>query len=568
MHFFKPIVFIFKILYAQFYKEYLIKHKKLLTNGTFLMSLFKSVATFGGFTLLSRITGFIRDMVLAKFLGAGMIADTFFVAFKLPNLFRSLFAEGAFTSAFVPILSQKMVSEGEDSASVFASRAISVLSIVLVIFVFVVEVFMDDLVRLMAPGFINDPEKIALATELSRITFPFLLFVSIVSFQSGILNAHNKFAAPAAAPIILNLMMTGAVFVSVPFWDSPVLNLSWSVCLAGLVEIAWLWWFLRRLGIRLHLDFKLFQLLKNADIRTLFRRIGPGVLGAGVYQINMMIDTILVSFVGTGAISWLYYANRLQQLPLGVIGAAISVALLPVLSKSIKSGALSEANRTQNRAVEYGALFSIPSAVALIVLSAPLVNILFERGRFGSYETEMTALAVIAYSFGLPVYVLAKALTPNFFARGDTKTPVKYSIVALISNVVFALLLIKPLGHVGVAASTAIAAVISAGQYIYGLKKRGYWSFERSLVIKLLKITFSSLVMGIVLYFSLQGADHIFSGWLQSSFWSKVGILGLICILGVASFGIMAKLTGVLDISELQRLLPAKGKKHDKKSGA
>ena len=541
MHFFKPIVFIFKILYAQFYKEYLIKHKKLLTNGTFLMSLFKSVATFGGFTLLSRITGFIRDMVLAKFLGAGMIADAFFVAFKLPNLFRSLFAEGAFTSAFVPILSQKMVSEGEDSASAFASRAISVLSIVLVIFVFVVEVFMDDLVRLMAPGFINDPEKIALATELSRITFPFLLFVSIVSFQSGILNAHNKFAAPAAAPIILNLMMTGAVFVSVPFWDSPVLNLSWSVCLAGLVEIAWLWWFLRRLGIRLHLDFKLFQLLKNADIRT---------------------------FVGTGAISWLYYANRLQQLPLGVIGAAISVALLPVLSKSIKSGALSEANRTQNRAVEYGALFSIPSAVALIVLSAPLVNILFERGRFGSYETEMTALAVIAYSFGLPVYVLAKALTPNFFARGDTKTPVKYSIVALISNVVFALLLIKPLGHVGVAASTAIAAVISAGQYIYGLKKRGYWSFERSLVIKLLKITFSSLVMGIVLYFSLQGANHIFSGWLQSSFWSKVGILGLICILGVASFGIMAKLTGVLDISELQRLLPAKGKKHDKKSGA
>ena len=526
------------------------------------MSLMKSVATFGGFTLISRVTGFIRDMVLANFLGAGSIADAFFVAFKLPNLFRNLFAEGAFSSAFVPMLSHKMVSDGRDKAIRFASRAISVLAFFLLIFVIIMEFFMPELINILAPGFREDPEKIALAADLSRITFPFLLFISIVSFQSGILNSLNKFAAPAAAPVILNLMMILSVFIFTPFGETPAHGIAVGITVAGFLEILWLHWFLKHAGVKIRLQFNIFRLIKAPDIKTLFKRIAPGVLGSGIYQINMMIDTIIVSLVGTGAISWLYYANRLQQLPLGVIGAAISVALLPILSKQIKAGADSEAFATQNRAVEYGALFSIPAALALIILAEPIINLLFQHGAFGEFQTRMTALAVITYSVSLPVYVLVKALTPNFFARGDTKTPVKYSIVVLISNMILAILLVKPFGHVGVAAATTISAFISFEQYRRGLKKRGYWNFTPELRGKINRIFLSALVMGLILYAGKQLAFRIYPDWLSANYTLKIGLLGGLCILGVASFGFMAKLTGVLNINDFLRLLPHKGKKH------
>lgn len=526
------------------------------------MSLFKSVATFGGFTLVSRITGFVRDMLLAGFLGAGAVADAFFVAFKLPNLFRSLFAEGAFTSAFVPLLSQKMVAEGEDSAFDFASKAISVLVFFLLLFVLVVEIFMPQLVALMAPGFLSDPDKFHLTVDLSRITFPFLLFVSVVSFQSGILNALNRFAAPAAAPVILNLMMAGAVFVYFPFINTPAYNISVSVTVAGLIEIIWLGWFLKKAGAVVRMHFNILALCRSAEIKTLFRRIAPGILGAGIYQINMMVDTIIVSLVGTGAISWLYYANRLQQLPLGVIGAAISVALLPILSKHIKAENLAEARRVQDNAVEYGALFAIPAAFALIVLAVPVINILFQHGKFGTLETTMTARAVIAYSVGLPVYVLVKALTPNFFARGDTQTPVKYSIVVFAANIGFSLLLMKPFGHVGVASATTIAAFVSCGQYVYGLKKRGYWTFSGRLKRRILMITLSSLIMAAAIYLGETALNARYGNWLHLAFMKKIALLSGLCILGVATFGIMAKLTGAVDYNEILKVFAKKGKKN------
>lgn len=526
------------------------------------MSLFKSVATFGGFTLVSRLTGFIRDMVLANFLGAGLIADAFFVAFKLPNLFRSLFAEGAFTSAFVPMLSHKMVSDGEEKAITFASQAISVLTFFLLIFVIVMEIFMPELVELLAPGFINDPGKIELATALSRITFPFLLFISIVSFQSGILNSLGKFAAPAAAPVILNVMMIIAVFIFVPLGETPAHGISISVTVAGILEVFWLGWFLKRAGVIVRPQFNVLRLIKLPEIKTLFKRIAPGVLGAGVYQINMMVDTIIVSLVGTGAISWLYYANRLQQLPLGVIGAAISVALLPVLSRHIKANELSEAERIQGKAIEYGALISIPAAFALIVLAEPIINLLFQHGKFGAFETSMTSQAVIAYSIGLPVYVIVKAMTPNFFARGDTKTPVKYSIVVVLTNLIFALLLMKPFGHIGVASATTISAFVSFWQYSRGLKKRGFWEFSKELKKKIGLIIFCSIIMSAFLYLAELMLNYHYGNWLNLSFWHKSPILGGLCILGVATFGFMAKITGVLDLNDIRRLMPKKGKKH------
>lgn len=527
------------------------------------MSLFKSIATFGGFTLVSRVTGFLRDMVLANFLGAGAVADAFFVAFKLPNLFRSLFAEGAFTTAFVPMLSHKLVAEGKPKAVAFAAQTISVLTFFLALFVLLMELIMPDVVELMAPGFIEHGGKIDLAINLSRITFPFLLFISIVSFQSGILNSLGKFAAPAAAPVILNLMMIFSIFIFVPFTDSPACGIAVGVTFAGFIEILWLTWFLRRENVYLKPRFDIFTLTKDPEIRTLFKRITPGVLGAGVYQINMLVDTILVSLVGTGAISWLYYANRLQQLPLGVVGAAIGVAVLPILSQHLKADNRDEACRIQNKAVEYGALLSIPAAAALIVLAEPIINILFQHGRFGTLETQMTAQAVIAYAIGLPAYVLVKAMAPNFFARGDTKTPVKYSIVVLLTNLSFAVILMKPFGHVGIATATTIAAFVSLYQYYRGLKKRNYWTCPGALMRQGLKILLCSALMGAALYCSELLLNLHYGNWLHLSLIPKIFIFGLLCVLGVATFVITAKIFGVLDINEIIKMMTRRGKNHD-----
>ncbi len=514
------------------------------------MSLFKSIATFGGFTFISRITGFVRDMVLANYLGAGTVSDAFFVSFKLPNLFRSLFAEGAFTSAFVPLFSQKLVKEGKKKSVFFAAQALSVLFFVLLLFVVLFEIFMPYVVRILAPGFAGDAGKIELAANLCRVTFPFLLFISIVSFQAGILNAFEKFAAPATAPIILNVTMIAAAFAVVPFISAPAYGFAASITLAGVLEILWLQYALRRIDIRIKPFVRVRKIFQNGEIKTLFRRIAPGVVGAGIYQINMVVDTILVSIVGTGAISWLYYANRLQQLPLGVVGAAIGVAVLPILSKQLKLNDVSESKKTQDKAVEYAAILSIPAAVLMIVLALPIVRILFEHGQFGPSDSLKTAGALIAYAFGLPCYVLVKALMPNFFARGDTVTPVKFSAVVFFVNFCFNLLLMKPFGHIGIAVATTIAAFVSLGQYIFGLYKRGFWCFSKELVFKIFKIFLCALLMGISVKAVDSGFVHFFGDWLRFSFLLKLIILGVLGTFGLLTFLIFAFLTRILDIKE------------------
>ncbi len=515
------------------------------------MNLFKSIATFGGFTLLSRITGFFRDMILANFLGAGLIADAFFVAFKLPNLFRSLFAEGAFTTAFVPMLSQKLVAENKQQAILFAAKAISVLAVFVGLFVILIEFLMPWVVAFLAPGFAGDVGKLELATDLSRITFPFLLFISIVSFQSGILNAFNKFAAPAAAPVILNLMMITSVFVFLPFTPTAAHAIAFGVTSAGLLEIFWLTWFLHRQQVYIKPQINLPTIIKDQEIKTLFKRIAPGILGAGIYQINMVVDTILVSMVGTGAISWLYYANRLQQLPLGVVGAAISVAVLPILSRHIKAEEQEQAKKIQAKAFEYGAILSVPAAFALITMAEPIINILFQHGKFGSEQTAMTAKAVIAYAVGLPAYVLVKSLAPNFFARGDTRTPVKYSAVVLLTNLAFAVMLMKPFGHVGIATATTIAAFVSLWQYLRGLKKRDYWCCPRELWLKLVKICFCSAIMSITLLLSQYLINLYFGNWLHLTVFPKLLLFGFICILGFITFVFCAKVFQLVNIKEI-----------------
>lgn len=521
------------------------------------MSLFKSVATFGGLTFVSRITGFLRDMVLANLLGAGAMADAFVVAFKLPNLFRSLFAEGAFTSAFVPLFSQKLVGEGKKKSVFFAAQAMSVLVVIVGLFVLLFEIGMPYVVDVLAPGFYNDAGKTELAVELCRITFPFLLLISIVSFQGGILNSFEKFAAPAAAPIILNLTMIFSAFVLVPFMPTAAHGIALGITIAGFLEVLWLYVFLRRIDVRIHPYLHIVKIMHNPEIKTLFKRIAPGVVGAGIYQINMAVDTILVSLVGTGAISWLYYANRLQQLPLGVVGAAISVALLPILSKYLKAGDLQNARDTQDKAVEYGLLLSFPAAVLLIVLAEPIVKLLFQHGRFLTTDSQMTANAVIAYSVGLPLYVMTKALMPNFFARGDTVTPVKYSAIVFLTNLTFNLILMRFYGHVGIAMATTIAAFVSLLQYIVGLKKRGYWKFTVPLIIKMLKIIAVSLMMGFVIWGVNIGVMQYFPNYMMHKITLLIA-LGFFGAIALAFFLIGAKIYGIIDYNELLNMMRRK----------
>jgi putative peptidoglycan lipid II flippase len=356
--------------------------------------------------------------------------------------------------------------------------------------------------------------------------------------------------------------MIVAAFTLPPFLPSTAHGIALGITIAGVLEILWLAFFLHRIGVKIHPYLHIFKIMKNPEIHTLFKRIAPGVVGAGIYQINMAVDTILVSLVGSGAISWLYYANRLQQLPLGVVGAAISVALLPLLSKALKAGDIDNARQTQDKAVEYGLLLSLPAAVLLIVLAQPIVVFLFRHGQFSINDAAQTAWAVMAYSVGLPCYVMTKALMPNFFARGDTVTPVKYSAVVFVTNFIFNVILMQFFGHIGIALATTIAAFVSLGQYIVGLKKRGYWQFEKPLLIKMLKIALVTLIMGAGVYEYLQVMQFYFPQYLTGYLYTFV-VLGGAGIFALAIFLTLAKICGVIDVWQIIR---AGRQKYGKKS--
>ena len=352
-----------------------------------------------------------------------------------------------------------------------------------------------------------------------------------------------------------NLTMILSAFIFVPFTPTPAHGFAIGITVAGFLEILWLQFFLSKQNVKLKPYYKIGKILKDNEIKILFKRIAPGVVGSGIYQINMVVDTILVSMVGTGAISWLYYANRLQQLPLGVVGAAISVALLPILSKALKAEDTLQAKKTQDKAVEYGLLLSMPAAVLLIVLAEPIVRLLFQHGKFLGADATQTANAVMAYAIGLPCYVMTKALMPNFFARGDTLTPVKYSAVVFATNFGFNVLLMQWLGHVGIALATTIAAFVSLGQYLHGLKKRGYWQFEPKLLKTCAKIIFISLLTGAIVGLLQYWLSQIFviQGKLMLLF-----ALGGLGIFALAIFLGLAKICGVINFAEIIGMLRRK----------
>ncbi len=506
------------------------------------MALVRSVATVGGYTMMSRVLGFVRDVLMAQFLGAGPVADAFFVALRLPNLFRALFAEGAFSAAFVPIFAGMVAKEGPRPARLFAEDAVALLTTVLFIFVLACEIATPALLHVLAPGFAAEPEKFAITVAFARITFPYLLFISLVALQGGVLNSLERFAATAAAPVLLNLFLIGTLLLVRPVNG---FALSWAVTAAGFAQFVWLMASCGRAGMALRFPRPRW----TPPLKRLVGLMGPGVLGAGVTQLNLVVSTAVASLLPTGAVSYLYYADRLNQLPLAVVGTAVGTAILPPLSRQVRTGDVAAAAATQNRGLELALLLTVPAAVALGVLAQPLLTALFERGAFGPTEVRATAGALAAYAAGLPAFVLVKVLAPAFFARHDTATPVKIGIVAVAANLALTLILgvALPFAHVGVASATSAAGWINALSLLWLLHRRAHFRLDARARARIPRIVLAALLMGAVLLALGVPLAPLFAATPLR----RLAALAALVAAGLAAFALFALALGAADWSEL-----------------
>jgi putative peptidoglycan lipid II flippase len=511
------------------------------------MALLRSVATIGGYTLLSRVLGFLRDVLVAAYLGAGPVADAFFVAFKFPNLFRRLFAEGAFNAAFVPIFAGLVATSGKEAAKRFAEDALAVLLVALLVFTVAAELAMPWLMYVFAPGFSVDPAKFSLAVDLTRVTFPYLLFISLVSLQGGVLNSIDRFAAVAATPVLMNLCFIAGLVFLIDVTPTAGHASAWGVALAGVVQFLWLALAMNRAGLALSLP----RPRLSPEVKRLLRLMLPATLGAGVVQINIMIDIVIASLLPTGAVSYLYYADRIYELPLAVIGIAIGTALLPQLARHARRGEEQAAIAGLNRGMEMALLLALPATAALLVIAHPIIVGLFQRGAFGGTEATATAGALVAYAAGLPAYVLIKVLAPGFYAREDTRTPVKIAVVCVIANTAIALLLLQSLKHVGIAAATAASAWLNTVALAWVLYRRGHFAPDAALKQRVPRMVLASAVMAAALWAMLTPLDP----WLRGPTTERVAGLAVLVVIGLAVFGASALLLGAADRAQVRRLL-------------
>lgn len=424
------------------------------------MKLFKAMATISSWTLLSRIAGFVRDMLTAVVLGAGPAADAFFVALKLPNFFRRITAEGAFSAAFVPVFSGKLATEGRDEALTFARNAQAVMLLILIPFSIVMIIAMPFVIYVIAPGFAGGNGRYDLAVELSRITFPYMVLISLVALLGGVMNAFDRFAPFAAMPLFFNLALIAALLYSMTGGNAPdaAHAMAFGVIAAGVMQLLWMIW----QSLRIHAGVGIARPQFNDDMKQLFKLMGPGILGAGVAQINLFIDIVLASFLPAGAISYLYYADRLYQFPLSIIGISVGVALLPMLARAIKAEQHEEGRKLFGEALTVGTMLALPATAGLVMLAVPIISALFEHGAFTAENTLMSARALQAYALALPAFIGVKILSSASFAAEDTQTPVRYAVIGSLVNILLSIAFLKPLGHVGIALATACGAWVNA----------------------------------------------------------------------------------------------------------
>jgi len=511
----------------------------------------RSALTVGAWTMASRVLGFLRDILIAAALGAGPIADAFFVALKLPNLFRRLFGEGAFNAAFVPGFTGLLAAAGPQPAQRFAEQAASVMIVWLALLTLVGEILMPQLMHVLAPGFSADPEKFALAVNLSRITFPYLFLICLTALVSGVLNGLSRFAAAAAAPVLFNFATIGFLLWATPFLPNAGYALSWGVMVSGVLQLGLLLVAVRRAGMRLRIP----RPRLTPEMRALLRRLAPGLFGAGVTQINLAVDVIIASLLAPGTVSVLYYADRVTQLPLGTIGAAVGTALLPLLTRLVRAGEAERANHTLNRALEYGFFLALPAAFALAVASWPIIWVLFGRGAFSAESVTLSAQALVAYAIGLPAFVTVKALAPGMFARGDTKTPVKIGLAAVVLNLALNVAFMVPLQHVGPALATSLAAICNAALLALVLVRRGHFWADAQLRRRAPRIVLAAGVMAAALWLV---QPWLFAG-VGEARGTKWLALATLVFFGMAVYGVVGQMVDAFDLRDAWRAFARRG---------
>jgi len=460
------------------------------------MNLLRVLAAVSSMTLLSRILGFVRDVIIARVFGAGMATDAFFVAFKLPNLLRRLFAEGAFSQAFVPILAEYKARRGEDATRLLVARVATMLFAALTVVTALGVLGAPLLILAFAPGFTATPDKFALTVELTRIVFPYILFISLVSLAGGVLNTFSRFMLPAFTPVLLNVAMILAAALAAPWFDPPILALGWGAFLGGILQLSLQIPALRKLGMLPRWDWA----PRDEGMRRILTLMAPAALGVSVAQISLLINIVFASFLETGSVSWLYYADRLMEFPAGLLGAALGTILLPSLAKHYADNDPGQYSTLLDWGLRMTLLLAAPAAVGLGLLAAPLIATLFQYGEFGAYDLEMTRQALLAYSVGLVGIILVKVLAPGFYARQNIKTPVKIALFTLLATQAMNLMFIWHLKHAGLALAIGLGACINAGILYYQLRRQGIFQPQPGWMAFLLKLGVALACMAGVLW--------------------------------------------------------------------
>lgn len=489
-------------------------------------------------TFVSRILGFVRDTLIARVFGAGMLSDAFIVAFKIPNLLRRISAEGAFSQAFVPILSEYKSQRGFDETHHLINRVATWLGLILVVVTILGMLAAPWIVSLVAPGFRGDATKMQLTVELLRITFPYIFFISLVSMAGGVLNTYNKFGVPAFTPVWLNVAMIVAILWFAPYFNAPIKVLAWAVFVGGFLQLAFQVPFLKQIGLLPKFDFK----SDDEGVWRILKLMGPAVLGVSVAQISLILNTIFASFLNTGSVSWLYYADRLMEFPTGVLGVALGTILLPSLSKAYAGKDDREYSQLLDWGLRLTFILAAPAAVALAVLATPLVATLFNYGKFTAVDVLMTQQALIAYSVGLLGLILVKILAPGFYARQNIKTPVKIAVFTLVMtqlmNLVFVFVL--DLQHVGLALALGVGACLNASLLYHHLRKADIFHPQTGWLLFMMKLFIALVLMGAVLHFAMGDV----SLWLDLGLMQRLVYLSGLVILGAVSYFAMLLLLG------------------------
>ena len=505
--------------------------------------LLRSGILVSAFTLLSRVFGFIRDQVIAIVFGASIVSDAFLVAFKIPNFMRRLFAEGAYAQAFVPVFMEYKETRSFQALKDLTDHVMGTLGGILLVVTAVGMLLAPALVYLFAPGFQGEPERIRLTEEMLRVTFPYLFFISLTAFSGGILNSYGRFAVAAFTPVLLNFKLIAAALWGAHFFEEPIFALAWGVFFAGAIQLGFQLPQLARLGLLPHprLGFR------HEGVKRIFKLMLPTLFGSSVAQINLLLDTVIASFLAVGSISWLYYADRLVEFPLGIFGIALATVILPNLSAKHAQKSEREFAQILKWALKLALLISLPAAVGLLMLAHPIVATLFEYGAFSAYDTKMAAYSLMAYTLGLPAFVAIKILAPGFFARQDTKTPVRIGIIALVANMVFNLAIVVPMvllgseiPHTGLALATAASAWLQVGMLASRLRSEQLLSLQTGWVWWSARLLVSVLVMGVCI--GLLSPDQ--STWSNHTFWERFLFLSGIILASILAFTAVLYLLG------------------------